>query len=158
MIQTHNKPESTETIIDKEMILTPAYHQKHIKIPFVLTKTYQSLYVHFSFSPQHVDRERALVIISQVLPDYFGSDELLVTPEDFMPLENLLTISVSHENEYVGSRHHKATEQEVYLSAAGSSAGYLPHTVTPGNWEVQIHPHCLLSDQVEVRLTIQGGD
>ncbi|MFY9901682.1 MAG: hypothetical protein WAK52_03650 [Trichococcus sp.] len=55
------------------------------------------------------------------------------------------------------SRHHKATEQEVYLSVDGSSAGYLPYAVEPGNWEVQIHTHCLLSDQVQVRLTVQGG-
>jgi hypothetical protein len=55
------------------------------------------------------------------------------------------------------SRHHKATEQDVYLSVDGSSAAYLPHAVEPGNWEVQIDPHCLLSDQVQVRLTVQGG-
>jgi len=158
MIQKHTKTESMETIVEKEMILTPAYNEKHIKIPFVLAKTYQSLLVNFSFSPRHVDREKALVIISQVLPDYFGSDELLVKPEDFLPLENLLTISVSHDEEYVGGRHHKSTEQEVHLSADGSSAGYLPHAVTPGNWELQIHPHCLLSDQLEVTLTIQGGN
>lgn len=157
MIQKPTRTESMETIIDKEMILTPANHQKHIKIPFVLTKAYESLHAQFSFSPQRVDREKALVIISQVLPDYFGAEQLKAKPEDFLPLENLLTISVSHCDEYVGSRHHKATEQEVYISAEGSSAGYLPHAVKPGDWEVQIHPHCLLSDQVLVRLTIQGG-
>lgn len=93
MIQKHTRTESTETILEKEMVLTPTYHQKHIKLPFVLTKPYQSLYVNFSFSPQHADREKALVIISQVLPDYFGAE----------------------------------------------------------------HPHCLLLDQVRVRLKIQGG-
>ncbi|WP_319467222.1 hypothetical protein [uncultured Trichococcus sp.] len=158
MIQKLTRIEPMETIVEKEMELTPASHQKHIKIPFVLTKAYQSLYVTFSFSPQHVDREKALVIISQVLPDYFSAEHPPGRPEDFLPLENLLTFSVSHEDEYLGSRHHKATEQEVYLSAEGSSAGYLPHAVKPGNWEVQIHPHCLLSDQVLVRLTIQGGN
>lgn len=71
MIQMHTRTESMETIVEKEMVLTPACHQRHSKIPFVLTRAYQSLYVHFSFSLQHVDREKALVIISQVLPDYF---------------------------------------------------------------------------------------
>ena len=70
----------------------------------------------------------------------------------------LVNFSVSHDEEYAGGRHHKSTEQEVYLSADGSSAGYLPHAVTPGKWELQIHPHCLLSDQVEVTLMIQGGN
>lgn len=158
MIQKLTRTESMETIVERELVLTPASHQKHIRIPFVLTQAYQRLYVNFSFSPQYVDREKALVIISQVLPDYFGAENPPDRPEDFLPLENLLTFSVSHGDEYVGSRHHKATEQEVYLSAEGSSAGYLPHAVKPGNWEVQIHPHCLLSDQIQVSLTIQGGN
>ena len=158
MIQKHTRTEPTETIVEKELVLTPACHQKHIKIPFVLTKAYRSLYVNFSFSPQHVDREKALVIISQVLPDYFGAEHPPGRADEFLPLDNLLTFSVSHEDEYVGSRHHKSTEQEVYISADGSSAGYLPCAVKPGNWEVQIHPHSLLSDKVQVRLKIQGGN
>lgn len=94
MIQMHTRTEPTETTVEKELVLTPACHQRHNKIPFALTKAYKSLYMHFSFSPQQVDREKALVIISQVRPDYFGAG----------------------------------------------------------------HPHCLLSDQVQVRLMIQGGN
>lgn len=77
MIQMHTRTESMETIVEKEMVLTPACHQRHNKIPFVLTKAYQSLYANFSFSTQRVDREKALVIISQVLPDYFGGKSAL---------------------------------------------------------------------------------
>ena len=78
MIQKHTRTESAETILEKEMVFTPAYHQKHSKLPFVLTIANQSLYANFSFLPQHVDREKALVIISQVLPDYFGGNIRIV--------------------------------------------------------------------------------
>lgn len=150
------RSDTLEVLVEKEWYLTPDDHQKHIKIPFELKQNYEELKIYFEYSPQLVENELALKVIEQAVPKYFKQAEL-VDLAQFLPLENLITLSVAKEEVYLGCRHHKATNQLVSLSETTSSLGYSPVAITPGKWEVQLHGHAVISEQVFVKLKIIGG-
>lgn len=146
-------------VIDKEFILTKKDHQTNVKIPFELVHSAEKLRIQFSYDPPHVEDDQARERIKQAVRKYVPEEELnkwnrWEDAERFLPLQNLVTLSLSYEGEYLGARHRKATEQEIILSKNHASKGFLKYEVIKGQWEAQLNVHCVASEKVNVSLLI----
>ncbi len=154
-----NHPDKQETVILQERYqLGERHHQTHIKVPFVVAEAYEYIMIQFSYGPQIVYTEEAKPYLEQAVLRYFTPEEQTEGNwQNFLPLVNLLTLSVSQEGHYLGCYHHKAATQEIYLSAKTSSLGFERVSPTPGFWELQISLHCMLSRKGFAEICVIGG-
>lgn len=141
-----------EQLLNKKIALVPEDHQTHRKIVLELDHTYQALEINFSYDPQEVPTEQAKEYIREALPLY-NLPETAV--DDFLPLVNLITVSLSYESEYIGCRHNKETKQTIRIAPEQSSLGFIPHEIKAGVWEIQLNLHCVRSE-VSVHLDVRG--
>lgn len=135
-------------------------HQTHIKLPFILEENFDYLKIIFSFGPQIVAPEEAKAYIQEAMSMFFTPKEQEAMHwSDFLPLVNLLTISVKQKNQYLGCYHHKACNQEIILAADRSSRGFDKVNLSQGQgpWEIQISAHCMLSHQGFAEIIVYGG-
>lgn len=122
--------------------LLPEDHQTHKTISLYLDKSYQVLEIDFSYGPQEIPKSQAVVVIRQALELY---EEKEANPYDFLPLVNLITLSLDYDGKYIGCRHNKEPNQKISISENVSSLGYISHDVLAGKWNIQLNLHCLLS-------------
>lgn len=140
-------------LFQQTLTLTELDNQQHKKIKIFLDQDYEALHIAFSYSPQEVPKDLAIRVIEETLPQYDWEKNL--RSMDFLPLKNLVTISLACEGEYLGCRHNKETQQEIIISEKGSSWGFIPHKVCSGQWEIQLNLHCVQSG-VTVELMVKG--
>lgn len=143
----------SQILLEQTLIFTESDDQQHRKILLELKKGYQELHIDFSYSPQDVPEEKALRSIAAMLPKYDQKNNLQAN--DFLPLKNLITLSLAYEEAYLGCRHNKKTEQNIMISETASSLGFIPQSVQPGNWEIQLNLHCVQST-VTVNIAVKG--
>lgn len=142
-----------EVLFQKILMLTELDNQQHKKIKIFLDQDYEALHIAFSYNPQEVPKELALRVIEETLPQYDWEKNLQAM--DFLPLQNLVTMSLAYEGEYLGCRHNKETQQEILISEKESSWGFIPQKVSSGQWEIQLNLHCVQSE-VTVELMVKG--
>lgn len=144
------------TIFKKDFQLTPADHQTHLQIPFELKKDYNCLHFHFSYSPKWVEDSRAVVLIEEHLKQVIPESEMaaLGNPKRYLPLENLITLSLDYEQDYIGCHHCKDASQHITISERESTKGFIKQAVQQGNWLVQLNMHCVQSEEVHLQLAI----
>ncbi len=141
-----------EILQQQSLFLTTRENQTHVKLPFIFEKEYDSLTIYFSYTPQIVPEDVAIIAIADALPYY---DVASADATDFLPLINLITVSLSYEGNYLGCHHNKRIPQFITIAETGSSLGFIPHKAQPGNWEIQLNLHCVCSN-VEVQLEVRG--
>lgn len=142
-----------EVLFQQILMLTELDNQQHKKIKIFLDQDYEALHIAFSYNPQEVPKELALRVIEETLPQYDWEKNLQAM--DFLPLQNLVTISLAYEGEYLGCRHNKETQQEILISEKESSWGFIPQKVSSGQWEIQLNLHCVQSE-ITVELMVKG--
>ena len=142
-----------EVLFQQILMLTELDNQQHKKIKIFLDQDYEALHIAFSYNPQEVPKELALRVIEETLPQYDWEKNLQAM--DFLLLQNLVTISLAYEGEYLGCRHNKETQQEILISEKESSWGFIPQKVSSGQWEIQLNLHCVQSE-VTVELMVKG--
>lgn len=142
-----------EVLFQQILMLTELDNQQHKKIKIFLDQDYEALHIAFSYNPQEVPKELAIRVIEETLPQYDWEKNLQAM--DFLPLQNLVTMSLAYEGEYLGCRHNKETQQEILISEKESSWGFIPQKVSSGQWEIQLNLHCVQSE-VTVELMVKG--
>lgn len=142
-----------EVLFQQILMLTELDNQQHKKIKIFLDQDYEALHIAFSYNPQEVPKELALRVIEETLPQYDWEKNLQAM--DFLPLQNLVTMSLAYEGEYLGCRHNKETQQEILISEKESSWGFIPQKVSSGQWEIQLNLHCVQSE-ITVELMVKG--
>ena len=58
-----------------------------------------------------------------------------------MSLENLITVSLSLNNNFIGSWHNKSNDQTCIISKDYVTYGFIKTQIVKGNYEVQLNPH-----------------
>lgn len=146
------------TIIGKhQLILTRQDDQTNVIIPFSLDKTYKKLLISFSYEPSHATREESEPLVLNAIERYQIYDGQY-DPENidgFFPIENLVTLSITKNGEFIGARHSKDRFGTIELSKDSASLGYLKTAIEAGHWEVQLNVHCIASKNIEVHLKLE---
>lgn len=145
-----------KTLVKRALVLTETDHQTNIKIPFVIENEADQLIIDFSYSPASAEDSAVYEKVQKALYSYVPLEERKkwATVDRHLPLHNLVTLSLSHDGQYIGARHRKATEQTIRISETGSSKGFLKHKINKGFWEVQLNVHCVASEKVYLQLLI----
>lgn len=100
----------------------------------------KSLKINFEYSPKTVeDREKAIMIIKDCFEKY--DEEIRGRAADYLPVKNLVTISVDENGKYRGAAHRQSNKQEHIISADFASPGFTKGAVSEGEWDIVLNVH-----------------
>lgn len=142
--------------LEQILIITPEDNQTNIPIRFILEQDYQALEITFSYGPAYATDEEVLPYLMKTLPRYLKKE---VTPEvarRFLPVENLVTLSLAYEGDYLGARHTKERVQRIVLSPSEASLGFPAMPIEKGEWELQLNVHNNCSPKLTANITIEA--
>lgn len=142
-----------QTILQKQFVFTPQDDKTTIPLQFSLADPIQGLRIAFQYGPQNVEPIRAQALITAELQQA-GLHATPAAVAAYLPLQNLVTISVVKDGQYLGNHHYKATDQIITLTTAAASLGFAPPHQLTGDWQINLHQHCIASEQVRAAITI----
>lgn len=147
-------------LLTVEMNLKPSDSKRHCRHKFVVGESATSLLCKFTYGPKElkdVDLSKELVMAN--LPKYLKERQVDSEYwERFLPLKNLLTISLDDPAEFRGAVHRQDAEQNLIIARNDASPGLLPGALPPGEWTVTVSVHCVVTDTCNYQLQIWDGE
>ena len=120
----------------------------------------EELVVSFTYSPgEEATREICLPAVQAAVTRYYGGYPQEIEPmtaEQFLPVKNLITLSLAREGVYLGNAHRWAPEQEHVISCRYASGGFCCPVSMAGAWTGMLHLHEVLSPVCKGHLRIEG--
>lgn len=112
------------------------------------------LIIKYTYSPKALDdREKAEELIKNCFEKY---DEVMSgSAADYLPVKNLITLSVDENGQYRGAAHRQDDIQEHIISEDFASAGFTKGRLHSGIWDIVLNVHSISCD-VNYSITIEG--
>ena len=142
-------------------VLKPKNSKSNIRYRFSLEKEQESLTINFAYGPKLLeDKERSRRLIVAGIRRYGGSqrEQLLSQWESFLPIGNLITVSLEDEEKFRGCAHHQSPQQSLFLSMHEASPGFIPGRISAGFWTVTLNVHAIVTEECRFTLSVIGGE
>ncbi|MBO7746404.1 hypothetical protein I8J29_19510 [Paenibacillus sp. MWE-103] len=132
--------------------------KSHIAYAFQLDRPGGALRLDFAYEPKNLeDRERAKILIAEGVERYTepAQRELVMGRwESFLPLKNLITLSVDDPSGHRGAGHRHDPEQRLFIGASDASPGFAAGELAAGLWRVTLSLHAIVTESCRYRLRI----
>jgi len=151
----------TGTLIFAEGKLTPACSKSHIKYTFNLPVQSRRLNIDFEYQPKKLfDEERSKMLIQEGLRRFCENpdENELNSWKSYMPLSNLLTISIDDPKGFRGSVHRHTPVQHLFITEDAASPGLIQGSLPEGQWSVTISVHAVVTEECCYKLHVWEGD
>lgn len=149
------------TVLSLTNTVTPALSKSNVFHVFRLDKTYEELEIRFAYLPKkHPNRGKSLKLIRQAMERYAPSpfDKAYGQPEDYLPILNLLTLSLDDPEGYRGCAHRHDETQVHYINQAYASPGLYQGQLPRGEWRIAVNLHCVVTDSCTYMLEVLAGE
>jgi len=144
-------------LFKEEKELTFKDESKHIYHPFLINNKAKALFVGFSYEPGDYDGndciERIVEAFSKV-----GSDVDSEKAKRFLPVNNLLTLSIDGPKGMIGNAHRHESEQKILISEEKAEFGFNPVAIVPGLYTICISTHCIASPLLKYKIIVESID
>lgn len=148
-----------KTVLEREVKILPENNKTNIVLPFE-TETAEMMKITYSYSPKNLeDGERARALIEECLKNDTG--EYRSEYPDwtaYLPLKNLITLSLDAPGGYRGAAHRHDSEQVHILSEKSASAGFFKGKIIGGEWKITLSVHAIVTEECVCKLKIETGD
>ena len=127
-------------------------------IPFTVPEGVNKLCITYAYAPKILeDKEKSYELIKENLIRDAGEDWTEYTDyEEFMPLKNLVTLYLRSPEGFRGAAHRQADSQYHEISEDFASVGFLKGKITPGEWQLCLNVHALVTDFCVCRIEIEA--
>ena len=127
-------------------------------ISFVVPEGVSKLMITYAYAPKILeDKDRSIELIKENLIRDAGDDWTEYTDyEEFMPLKNLVTLYLRSPEGFRGAAHRQADSQYHEISEDSASVGFLKGEITPGEWQLCLNVHALVTDFCVCHIEIEG--
>lgn len=143
-------------LLEKELRLTPADNEQLLCFDLTLPEDYDALEITCDYAPKWLsDQAEARRLIEEGM-DRYHIDRQATGWESFLPLSNMITLSLECEGEFVGAAHRHHPQQRLVLSERWSSPGLLRRKARAGHWRVVVCTNAVVSPQVAYHLRVRG--
>ncbi|NUU79280.1 hypothetical protein [Paenibacillus xylanilyticus] len=145
-------------LVDLQGYAAPGDSKTHIRIPFELDEGCDKLHLRLQYAPKMLDnREKALQLLKDsydlyILPEH--REYAIFNADRYLPLKNLITLSLDDAQGYRGACHRQDELQELFVSEQEASPGLMAGELVPGHWSVTLSLHCIVTDTCDYRLQI----
>lgn len=129
---------------------------KHI--PFSVAGGVKKLIITYSYSPKILeDKEKSYELIKEnIIRDGGENVEGYKDCEQFLPLKNLVTLSLFSPEGFRGAAHRQAESQIHEISEEAASYGFLKGKITKGQWELCLNVHAIVTESCDCIIKIEG--
>ena len=141
--------------------LTPKDSKSHIVHVFNVETGGGKLIFMFSYEPKKlIDNDVAKELIKESIIKYVGNEkeQVLIRWRSFLPLQNLITISIDDPFRFRGAAHRHSPDQELFISENNSSPGLLFGKIISGKWMVTISAHAVVTEVCNYKLTVYKAE
>lgn len=147
-------------IKETETFLTYDDEKSSLRIPFTIKNGCKKLFITYSYSPKILeDEEMSRKLIKENLIRDAGDDAGEYTDySEFMPLKNLITLSLESPLEIVGAAHRQANEQYHEIGEDFASPGFVKCQITEGQWCLVLNVHAIVTDSVRCKIKIEAEE
>lgn len=109
--------------------------------------------VKYSYLPKTLEsREKAVAIVKDCFEKY--GETLVGKPAEYLPVKNLITISIDENGKYRGAAHRQANEQTHILSEEKASPGFVKGKISEGEWDIVLNVHSVSCD-VDYNISVE---
>lgn len=144
-------------VLETDVHLTPADEKTNVVLPFRLEEEMEQLKIIYSYTPKNLDGEtgaRAAELCLQRDAGEYRAEYPAVA--SFLPLKNLITLSLDDPNAYRGAAHRQACEQVHILSKTEASPGFCMGAIPTGDWKLTLNVHALVTPFCDCRVRIEA--
>jgi len=145
-------------LLDVMSEVYPIDSRCHIAYRFYNDRPDGIMRIQFQYAPKRLeDRLRAQALITESIGRYIQPEHQQTANADwerYLPLQNLITISVDDPEGYRGACHRHSPEQQLYLAEKDASDGLVPGTISRGIWTVTISLHAIVTDNCTYKLKV----
>jgi hypothetical protein len=149
-------------IIRAQGILYPCCSKTHVIYRFNIDHPLEQLNIAFSYYPKVCeDKEKAKDMIIDALYKFTEEGdrrEIVEKWEEYMPIKNLLTISIDDPKGFRGCAHRHPSEQHLFLSEHSASPGFTLGPIFKGEWQITISVHAVVTDECYYTLDVWEGE
>lgn len=132
--------------------------RSHIDHIFRVDKPCKCLKIIFNYYPAYLENKAySERLIRECFVKFTGSvNEEKV--KNYIPLKNLLTLSVDSPKGCLGTAHRHQAKQEHIISAGKASRGFMPAEIIKGEWNVTVSVHSIITDNIDYYLSLEAYD
>ncbi|AZN41415.1 hypothetical protein [Paenibacillus albus] len=145
-------------VLEAEGQVSPVCSRTHIAYSFHLDRQGGKFLIDFAYEPKNLDdREQAHSMIVDGIDKYTESaqrDRMLERWESFLPLKNLITVSVDDPKRHRGAGHRHDPEQQLFISGQDASPGFVNGELNEGLWRITLSLHAIVTESCRYRLRI----
>lgn len=134
--------------------ITTANDKTNLMHKFDVPANIKSLKIKYHYSPKTLeDREKAVISVRNCFDKY--NENLIGRPADYLPIKNLVTLSLDGCGIYRGAAHRQDDTQEHIISKDYASLGFMSGAITEGEWVIVLNVHSVSCD-VDYTIEIEG--
>ncbi len=143
---------------ETETYLRPDDSKSNRYIPFSVPEGMGKLCITYSYSPKTLeDKEKSYELIREnILRDAPEDFDLYTDYEEFLPLKNLVTLSLNSPEGFRGAAHRHDENQYHEIGEHFASPGFLKGEITAGQWSLCLNVHALVTDCCTCVIKIEG--
>lgn len=132
----------------------------NISFPFKVPEGTESLRIAFSYGPKELGEcDRAKMLIENNIKKDAGdyADEY---PDwkTYLPLKNLITVSLDDTDGYRGCAHRQDKDQIHIIRKNFASRGFHKGRIQKGQWKAVLNLHGIVTEEVNCILKVEAGD
>lgn len=146
-------------VLFRELTLTPENEKTNVPLNFTVDEGAEKLRITYSYYPKHLnDGERAKALIEENLrKDTHGDRELYPDYKVYLPLNNLVTLSLDDPLSYRGAAHRQANEQLHEITKESAGVGFIKGDIIKGQWTLTLNVHALVTEECHFCVKVETG-
>ncbi len=143
---------------EAEALLHPQDSKSNRYILFNVPEKTVKLFITYSYSPKTLeDKEKSYELIKEnILRDAPEDIDRYPDYEEFLPLKNLVTVSLDSPTQFRGAAHRHDEKQYHEISKDFASPGFLKGEISEGEWRLSLNVHAVVTDICTCRIKIEG--
>lgn len=149
-------------LLDYNICFLPQDSKKNISVPFSVDEPCERLIIKMSYSPKIPNDEKYEIKLAEenIKRDASGEWGNEYNAKKFLPLKNLITLSLDCPQGYRGCAHRQDSNQIHFIGENDASAGFYAGKIQQGIWTAVLNIHALITNKCECNLIVEcdGGD
>lgn len=127
-------------------------------VPFNVPEGVEKLCITYSYTPKILENEeKSIELIKENLIRDAGDTWTEYTDySEFMPLKNLVTLSLTDGGIFRGAAHRQADRQYHEINSTYASPGFLKGEIRSGQWVLCLDVHALVTDHCVCMIKVEG--
>lgn len=146
-------------LLNEKITLNSSYEKINVPLTFLVNESFEKLQITYSYSPKILlNEEKSKELIEENIRKDAGENFAdYPSWQEFMPLKNLITLSLDSPKGYVGAAHRHSENQHHIISREFSSVGFEKTDIVKGQWVLTLNVHALVTKKAECFIKVEGG-